>query len=89
VEDKYEDEEIWALYAAEDLCDEFLDACPRGKPTRDEFETLLRYIALVFSEDLTQSPTVWLRQAASILREASDELERQAMEDEGKDENEE
>ena len=76
--DPYEDEEIWALYAAEDLCDEFLDACPRDRPTRDEFEILLRCIALEFSADL--------RQAASILRGALDELERQATEDEGKDE---
>jgi len=81
VTDKYdpnEDEEIWALYAAEDLRDEFLDACPRDRPTRDEFEILLRCIALEFSADL--------RQAASILRDASGELDRQATEDEGKDE---
>jgi hypothetical protein len=75
---EYEDDGIWALYAAEELYDEFLDACPRDEPTRDEVGTFVSTIALGFSGDL--------KQAASILREASDELELQALEDEGRDE---
>lgn len=70
-----EDEEIWAMYIAEDLYDEFLNNCPRDQPTRGEVDVFVSSIVLTFFRDL--------REAASFLREIADEFELQVMEQEG------